>query len=216
MTRKNEKHGKPQGANCYASVFCYQNFALIEGRCWLLNVFTIIFLLSIITTDIPTHSKTNWFPLQSAGCPQACVEHCYMVPIHRIVINGRYIISSDVVAVPGSSQRMLEKARDLAVDCVVYDLEDSVTPAKKIEARSYVRRALDQDAPANVGERAVRINSVDSGLALADLMEVVSSYTPPPRVRITSQPILSSNRQIFRRSSYRKSTLRPIFPLSPT
>lgn len=36
-----------------------------------------------------------------------------------------------------------------------------------------MRRALEQPAPAGIRERAVRINSVDSGLALADLMEVV-------------------------------------------
>ncbi|RMD39465.1 hypothetical protein DV735_g5672, partial [Chaetothyriales sp. CBS 134920] len=56
-----------------------------------------------------------------------------------------------------------------------YDLEDSVTPGRKAEARALVRKALDQDKPANVKERAVRINSVGSGLALQDLQEVVKS-----------------------------------------
>lgn len=50
-----------------------------------------------------------------------------------------------------------------------------MTPHKKPEARSLVRRALDQPAPQGIRERAVRINSVDSGLALGDLTEVVSS-----------------------------------------
>lgn len=44
----------------------------------------------------------------------------------------------------------------------------------KAEARSLVRRAIDQAAPPGIRERAVRINSVDSGLALGDLTEVVS------------------------------------------
>lgn len=69
---------------------------------------------------------------------------------------------------------MLDKSRTLSVDCVAYDLEDSVTPSKKAEARTLVRAALDQPSPAGVKERAVRINSVGSGLALADLTEVVS------------------------------------------
>lgn len=56
---------------------------------------------------------------------------------------------------------------------MAYDLEDSVTPHKKAEARSLVRRALDEPAPQGIRERAVRINSVDSGLALGDLTEVV-------------------------------------------
>ena len=76
--------------------------------------------------------------------------------------------------VPGSSQRFLDKSRLLTADCVAYDLEDSVTPHKKPEARSLVRGALDQPAPEGIRERAVRINSVDSGLALGDLTEVVS------------------------------------------
>ncbi|KDB27544.1 hypothetical protein H109_00705 [Trichophyton interdigitale MR816] len=77
--------------------------------------------------------------------------------------------------VPGSSQRMLDKSRMLSVDCIAYDLEDSVTPSKKAEARRLVRAALDLPSPAGVRERAVRINSVGSGLALADLTEVLKS-----------------------------------------
>ncbi|PKY07461.1 citrate lyase beta subunit [Aspergillus campestris IBT 28561] len=77
--------------------------------------------------------------------------------------------------IPGSSQRFIDKSRTLTADCVAYDLEDSVTPHMKPEARSLVRRALDQPAPAGIRERAVRINSVDSGLALGDLTEVLQS-----------------------------------------
>lgn len=50
----------------------------------------------------------------------------------------------------------------------------------KAEARSLVRRAIDQSTPENIRERAVRINSVDSGLALGDLTEVVSSFIRTP------------------------------------
>lgn len=57
----------------------------------------------------------------------------------------------------------------------MYDLEDSVTPGKKAEARSLVRKAIDQSIPDGIKERAVRINSVGSGLALADLQEVLKS-----------------------------------------
>lgn len=83
--------------------------------------------------------------------------------------------STNKATVPGSSQRFIDKSRSLTADCVAYDLEDSVTPHKKPEARSLVRRALDQPPPQGIRERAVRINSVDSGLALGDLTEVVSS-----------------------------------------
>ena len=58
---------------------------------------------------------------------------------------------------------------------MAYDLEDSVTPGRKAEARSLVRKALDTEIPLGIKERAVRINAVGSGLALADLEEVVKS-----------------------------------------
>lgn len=77
--------------------------------------------------------------------------------------------------VPGSSQKFLDKSRTLAVDCVAYDLEDSVTPQRKAEARALVRKELDKQSPEKVKERAVRINSVGSGLALQDLEELLKS-----------------------------------------
>ena len=70
---------------------------------------------------------------------------------------------------------MLEKSRGLTVDCVAYDLEDSVTPAKKKEARTNLRSFLNQPRAEGIKEQAVRINAVESGLALDDLTEVVTS-----------------------------------------
>ncbi|KAF9891991.1 hypothetical protein FE257_002955 [Aspergillus nanangensis] len=88
---------------------------------------------------------------------------------------SRNTLRRALLYIPGSSQRFIDKSRTLAADCIAYDLEDSVTPHKKAEARSLVRRALDQPSPSSIRERAVRINSVDSGLALADLTEVLKS-----------------------------------------
>ena len=68
---------------------------------------------------------------------------------------------------------MLEKSRGLNVDCVAYDLEDSVTSSMKSEARSNIRHFLQQPRSNGVKENAVRINAVQSGLALDDLTEVV-------------------------------------------
>ncbi|KAK2808124.1 hypothetical protein FQN50_005042 [Emmonsiellopsis sp. PD_5] len=85
------------------------------------------------------------------------------------------ILRRALLYVPGSSQRMIDKSRTLVADCIAYDLEDSVTPAKKAEARAMVRKAIDQPLPPGIRERAVRINSVSSGLALADLTEVLQS-----------------------------------------
>lgn len=74
---------------------------------------------------------------------------------------------------------MLEKAKSLTVDCVAYDLEDSVTPGKKAEARQNIRRLLEQPRSMAIREQAVRINAVQSGLALGDLIEVVLLQANP-------------------------------------
>lgn len=58
---------------------------------------------------------------------------------------------------------------------MTYDLEDSVTPGRKAEARSLVRKELDRSMPSGIKERIVRINSVESGLALDDLTELLRS-----------------------------------------
>ena len=79
--------------------------------------------------------------------------------------------------VPSSSQKMLDKSRTLNVDCIAYDLEDSVTPTKKPEARKAIAKFLHQPKTAGIRETAVRINAVESGLALDDLNEVVRSFS---------------------------------------
>ena len=68
---------------------------------------------------------------------------------------------------------MLDKSRTLNVDCIAYDLEDSVTPSKKSEARKTIAKFLYQPKAAGIKENAVRINAVETGLALDDLTEVV-------------------------------------------
>lgn len=81
---------------------------------------------------------------------------------------------TDQNEVPGSSQRMLAKTQGLKIDCVAYDLEDSVTPAKKAEARMNVSRFLHEPRSPGILERAVRINPVGSRWAENDLLDVVN------------------------------------------
>ncbi|KAL8867633.1 MAG: hypothetical protein Q9174_005533 [Haloplaca sp. 1 TL-2023] len=88
---------------------------------------------------------------------------------------ARSVVRRALLYVPGSSHKMLEKSRSLDVDCVAYDLEDSVTRSQKPEARSNVRQFLQQPRSANVRDNAVRINSVGSGLAVDDLTEVLKA-----------------------------------------
>jgi citrate lyase subunit beta-like protein len=69
--------------------------------------------------------------------------------------------------------RMLEKSFAMTADNVTYDLEDSVAPHMKPEARSNLRNILNKQRPSGIKEMCVRINSVDTGLALDDLTEVL-------------------------------------------
>jgi len=88
------------------------------------------------------------------------------------------LVRRALLYVPGSSSKFLDKSRQLAVDCVAYDLEDSVTPANKAAARHNVRDFLSQPRAPSIKEQAVRINAVDTGLALDDLTQVVRLSWP--------------------------------------
>ena len=73
--------------------------------------------------------------------------------------------------VPGDSERKLAKSADCPADAIILDLEDSVAPSKKAEARVITRAALDN----RVGKRQywVRVNALDSGETLKDLAAIV-------------------------------------------
>jgi citrate lyase subunit beta/citryl-CoA lyase len=62
---------------------------------------------------------------------------------------------------PGSNTRALEKARSLAADCLILDLEDSVAPDAKAKAREQIAQAI---AAKGFGKREiwVRTNSLDT------------------------------------------------------
>lgn len=73
-----------------------------------------------------------------------------------------------VLYIPGSKDRALEKARTLAVDAIIFDLEDAVTPDAKVEARATLAAAL---ATGGYGDRAriIRINSLDTEWGRGDV-----------------------------------------------
>lgn len=82
-----------------------------------------------------------------------------------------------LLSVPASNARALEKSAALACDGVIFDLEDSVAPDKKAEAREALVRhfaALDRTRPQ---ERIIRINAVSDGEGAADL-EAALACTP--------------------------------------
>ncbi len=72
-----------------------------------------------------------------------------------------------VLYIPGSKPRALDKARQLPVDAVIFDLEDAVSPEEKENARATLAEAL---AAGGYGARMkiVRINGLDTDWGRAD------------------------------------------------
>jgi citrate lyase subunit beta/citryl-CoA lyase len=76
--------------------------------------------------------------------------------------------------IPGDSEKKLSKAEGLGADALILDLEDSVVSANKQPARELVTNFL-RDRPRSQRrcELWVRINSLATDLALADIVAVV-------------------------------------------
>ncbi|WP_170002070.1 HpcH/HpaI aldolase/citrate lyase family protein [Pseudopontixanthobacter vadosimaris] len=72
---------------------------------------------------------------------------------------------------PADSERKMQKAADGPADAVIFDLEDSVAPASKPAARERTRAFL--DAATDHDRLWVRINPLNSGMALDDLAQVM-------------------------------------------
>jgi citrate lyase subunit beta/citryl-CoA lyase len=74
--------------------------------------------------------------------------------------------------VPGDSERKFVKAGASGADALILDLEDSVAPSQKPAARQFVAKLLDDPSPRG-WSFFVRVNALDTGLALDDLSAVV-------------------------------------------
>jgi citrate lyase subunit beta / citryl-CoA lyase len=75
---------------------------------------------------------------------------------------------------PGSNARALDKAKSVAADVVIMDLEDAVAPDAKAAARAQVMAAV---AAGGFGRReiVVRVNGLDSPWGVDDLAAVAAS-----------------------------------------
>ncbi len=75
---------------------------------------------------------------------------------------------------PGSNARALEKAKTLAADAVILDLEDSVTPEEKVDAR---HRVADAVRAGGFGRREVviRVNGLDTEWGEDDLIAAINA-----------------------------------------
>jgi len=87
---------------------------------------------------------------------------------------ARERLQRSTLAVPGSQPQMIAKAMESAADWVFLDLEDSVAPADKEQARKNVIRALlEMDWRARGKTISVRINGLDTHYMYRDVVDVV-------------------------------------------
>jgi citrate lyase subunit beta/citryl-CoA lyase/(S)-citramalyl-CoA lyase len=86
--------------------------------------------------------------------------------------------ATSLLFVPGDRSDRVRKAFGTSADLICIDLEDSVAPERKTDARNDTLTAL-RDAPAHCG---VRINRVASREGLLDLIAIADA--PPPFVLI--------------------------------
>ncbi len=73
-----------------------------------------------------------------------------------------------VLYMPGSNARALEKAKTLAADCLILDLEDAVAPDAKEEARARVCEAV-ESGDYGGRELVIRVNGLSTPWGIEDL-----------------------------------------------
>jgi citrate lyase subunit beta/citryl-CoA lyase len=79
-----------------------------------------------------------------------------------------------VLYMPGANERALEKAKTLAADCLILDLEDAVAPEAKVEARERVCSTV-KAGGYGPRELIIRVNGLDTEWGLKDLEAAVEA-----------------------------------------
>ena len=79
-----------------------------------------------------------------------------------------------VLYMPGANTRALEKARGIAADCLIFDLEDAVAPDAKVQARANACQAA---ASRGYGKREIiiRANGLDTPWGNDDIAAIAKS-----------------------------------------
>lgn len=90
-----------------------------------------------------------------------------------MVSTDRAVPRRTILAVPGSSDRFIEKARTLGVDGIFLDLEDAVAPAVKVESRGRLVAALNDERGFAARLVTVRVNGWESPWTYGDVIDVV-------------------------------------------
>ena len=73
-----------------------------------------------------------------------------------------------VLYMPGANERAVEKAKTLAADAIIFDLEDATSPDAKVEARGRVCAAV-ASGEYGLRELTIRVNGLDTEWHADDL-----------------------------------------------
>ena len=79
-----------------------------------------------------------------------------------------------VLYMPGANERALEKARSLPADAIILDLEDSVAPEAKVEARNKVVEAV-REGGYGRREVVIRPNALETAWGTADILAAAAA-----------------------------------------
>src|ERR1051325_2043664 len=92
-----------------------------------------------------------------------------------------------VLYMPGANERALEKARSLPADALILDLEDSVAPEAKPEARERVIAAV-RSGGCGRRELIIRINAIETPWGADDLKAAAAAGPDAILVPKVSRP----------------------------
>lgn len=93
--------------------------------------------------------------------------------------------------VPGNKEDWMRKAPSYGADALILDLEDSVPPEEKADARPLVRKMLDELGPAG-HTLIVRVNRLETGLAGEDLEAITC-----PHIYAVMLPKVQAPEEVF-------------------
>jgi citrate lyase subunit beta/citryl-CoA lyase len=106
-------------------------------------------------------------------CLATCCKAWHTFVMSQNPLTRSMNLRRSVLSVPAINARALEKTHLLDCDAVIFDLEDSVAPEKKAQARENLR-AFFSGNPLEGKERIIRINEVSSAFGRADMKLVLA------------------------------------------
>src|ERR1700757_1952280 len=112
--------------------------------------------------------------MAARACHSARLDYSRAVPVRRDPLPQSARPRRSVLYVPGANLRAMDKAKALAADTLIFDLEDAVAPDAKRDARIQVVNAV---KAGGYGKReiVIRVNGLNTPWGYADLVAAGTS-----------------------------------------